>query len=184
MHVQGFVDPHVHFLQAGLFLSSTQLRGAASKRAFQDAVAAHVAQLQALEQQQQQQEHEGGGKGPLLWVQGGGWDEGLWAGHALPDASWLDEVTGPDRPALLSRMDSHMAVANSAALRLAGLLPPAGAAAAAAAAAPLEVEGGVVDVDARGVPTGVLRENAIGLVARHIPPPDGKQLLAALQVGV
>lgn len=98
------------------------------------------------------------------------WDEGKWGGQ-LPTKEWIDEITGPDRPALLSRMDSHMAVANSAALSLAGIT-----------ADTPDPEGGIIDKDAQGNPTGGLRENAIRLVAQHIPVATTEDLNRALQV--
>jgi hypothetical protein len=113
------------FLQAGLFLSNVNLRGAPSIEEVQSRVAAYVAVLQQQEERQKEwllaQGHAlVAGEMPLLWVTGGQWMEGSWGG-ALPHKSWLDAVTGPYRPALLSRMDSHAAIANSAALALGGL---------------------------------------------------------------
>jgi predicted amidohydrolase YtcJ len=79
------------------------------------------------------------------WLRGYGWRSGDWAGAKEPTAADLDAVTGA-RPAALIAKDYHSLWLNSAALALAG--------------GDLEVEGGVVERDAAGAPTGVLREEA------------------------
>ena len=92
------------------------------------------------------------------WITGGDWDHENWGG-ALPDREWIDSLT-PDHPVWVSRLDGHMSLANSRALALAGVteLQP-------------DVEGGtVVRDDARL--TGVLKDNAMYLVDRFVPPPD------------
>lgn len=164
--LQGFIDPHTHFLQAGLFLFNCDVRGVTSPEHFTQVAATFVAKLEQQEQQQDQQQQ---GEESAAWLLGGQWDENSWGG-ALPHRSWLDAATGPNRPSLLSRMDSHMVVVNSRALQLAGITrdtpdPP----------------GGIIDRDAAGEPTGILREAAIGLVGSLVPPPTTTQLMAALQ---
>ena len=74
--------------------------------------------------------------------------------------SWIDSVTS-DHPVWINRLDGHMALANSAALRLAGV-----------DARTPDVEGGTIVRDATGAPTGVLKDNAMGLVDAVVPPPD------------
>jgi predicted amidohydrolase YtcJ len=93
------------------------------------------------------------------WLTGGNWDHTLWADKVLPTRQDLDKVTG-DHPTFLDRIDGHIAIANSAALAAAGITgktqPP---------------QGGAIDHDASGEPTGILRESAQGLVYKVIPPP-------------
>jgi predicted amidohydrolase YtcJ len=93
------------------------------------------------------------------WLTGGNWDHTLWADKVLPTRQDLDNVTG-DHPTFLDRIDGHIAIANSAALAAAGITgktqPP---------------QGGAIDHDASGEPTGILRESAQGLVYKVIPPP-------------
>jgi predicted amidohydrolase YtcJ len=93
------------------------------------------------------------------WLTGGNWDHTLWASKELPTRQQLDRVTG-DHPAFLNRIDRHIAVVNTAALKAAGVTektqPP---------------QGGAIDLDAQGEPTGILRESAQGLVEKVIPPP-------------
>jgi predicted amidohydrolase YtcJ len=94
------------------------------------------------------------------WLTGGNWDHTLWEQKILPTRQDLDKVTA-DHPAFLSRIDGHIAIANSAALAAAGItgktVPP---------------QGGAIDLDASGNPTGILREAAQGLIYKVIPPPS------------
>jgi predicted amidohydrolase YtcJ len=109
--------------------------------------------------------------GPGEWVLGGRWSTDSWADPTQPTRNWVDDVTG-DRPLYLSRMDGHSALANSAALRLAGIDK----------AGPDNPEGGVIERHAQtGEPTGILRESAMDLVAQHIPPTTLQQKVAALE---
>ena len=95
---------------------------------------------------------------PGEWVEGAGWDEGKLAERRYVTAADLDAVA-PDNPVWLEHTTGHYGVANSAALRLAGVEretkdPPAG----------------TIDRDARGNPTGVLKESAVQLVTAKVPP--------------
>lgn len=94
------------------------------------------------------------------WLTGGNWDHTLWAKKVLPTRQDLDKVTG-EHPAFLGRIDGHIAVANSAALAAAGIT-----------ASTKPPQGGAIDLDAQGQPTGILRESAQGLVEKVIPPPS------------
>jgi predicted amidohydrolase YtcJ len=93
------------------------------------------------------------------WITGGRWDHTLWKDKVLPTRQELDKVTA-GHPAFLSRVDGHIAIANSAALAAAGItgktVPP---------------QGGAIDLDAKGEPTGILRESAMEMVGKVIPPP-------------
>src|SRR5579863_4929707 len=97
------------------------------------------------------------------WITGGRWDHTLWANKALPTRQDLDKVTD-GHPAFLVRVDGHIAIANSAALAAAGItgktVPP---------------QGGAIDLDANGEPTGILRESAKELVHKVIPPPTAEE---------
>jgi predicted amidohydrolase YtcJ len=94
------------------------------------------------------------------WLTGGNWDHTLWPQKTLPTRHDLDKVTG-SHPAFLDRIDGHIAIANTAALKAAGItaktVPP---------------QGGSIDLDASGEPTGILRERARELVQKVIPPPS------------
>lgn len=140
MAVPGFIDSHVHFVEGGAMLASVQLHDARSKADFVAAVAAYARTVP---------------RG--AWILGGRWDHTLWGGE-LPDRSWIDAVT-PDNPVWVERVDGHMALANGAALRAAGVTRDT-----------KDVAGGTIARDARGEPTGILKDNALGLVDRAVPP--------------
>lgn len=107
-----------------------------------------------------------GKAGPGEWVYGGQWDAAALGG--VPDRSLLDAVVD-DRPVLLHDTSGHSALANSNALELAGITRDTP-----------DPEGGIIERDGNGEPTGVLRESAIGLVRIHQPPPAQATLHQAL----
>jgi len=96
------------------------------------------------------------GKG--VWIQGRGWDEGKLAERRVMTAKDLDAAS-PDNPVVLTQTTGHYVVANSMALRLAGLTKDT-----------RDPFGGTIDRNPDGTPTGLLRENAAGLVRRLVPP--------------
>ena len=100
------------------------------------------------------------------WVQGRGWDQNDWEIKEFPDSKELDKLF-PDRPVILTRIDGHAVLVNGEALRRAGIT------------AETKVEGGeVILVD--GEPTGILIDNAIGLVREVVPENDPELQKAAL----
>ena len=101
------------------------------------------------------------------WIQGRGWDQNDWPRQSFPDKDTLDALF-PNVPVLLTRVDGHAALANQKALNLAGVTVGS------------RVEGGKVEIK-NGRLTGVLIDNAVGLVSRVIPPPNRAQQVAALQ---
>uniref|UniRef100_A0ACD5XKP2 Uncharacterized protein n=1 Tax=Avena sativa TaxID=4498 RepID=A0ACD5XKP2_AVESA len=98
----GFIDSHVHLIDGGLQLARVPLRGVRSKDVFISRVKEAVRD-----------------KHPGQWIRGGGWNNDFWGGD-FPTAAWLDEIS-PDNPVWLSRMDGHMGVANSLAMKIAGI---------------------------------------------------------------
>src|SRR6202167_657120 len=106
------------------------------------------------------------------WLTGGDWDHTLWASKTLPTRQDLDKVTR-DHPTFLDRIDGHIAIANSAALAAAGItgktVPP---------------QGGAIDLDANGEPTGILRETAQDLIDKIIPPPSHDERLRGDQLAI
>lgn len=106
------------------------------------------------------------------WLTGGNWDHTLWASKALPTRQDLDKVTG-DHPAFLDRIDGHIALVNSAALKAAGITGKTTA-----------PQGGAIDLDAKGEPTGILRETAQGLVEKVIPPPTPEERRHGLELAI
>jgi len=137
----GFNDAHVHFLTGGFSLSNIDLRETHSP----EEMARHLAEYaRALP------------KG--RWIIGGDWDHEKWPGTPLPTREMIDAAT-PDHPVFVNRLDGHMALANSLALKLAGITK--------GTADP--VGGLIVRNDKTGEPTGVLKDAAEGLVERVIP---------------
>jgi predicted amidohydrolase YtcJ len=152
MVTPGFMDGHLHFLDGGFQLASVDLRPANTKAEFIERVAAFTTERK-----------------PGEWIVGGDWDHERWPGTPLPRREWIDSVT-PDNPVLLYRLDGHMALANSAALRLGKVTK-----------ATEDIPGGVIVRDLRtGEPTGVLKDEAMGPVQRAIPEPTEAQRDAAL----
>lgn len=148
--VPGFIDTHVHFIDAGSDLSSVQLRDAKTKEEFVERIRAFAATVPAG-----------------TWITGGNWDHSLWGGE-LPDRSWIDAAT-PGTPVWINRLDGHMALANSAALEAAGVTRET-----------KDVEGGEIVRRANGEPTGLLKDNAMGLVDRAMPDPSDEMRDRAL----
>jgi predicted amidohydrolase YtcJ len=144
MVVPGFIDAHVHFVDGGFRLSSVQLRDAKTPAEFIARIKAFAASAPAG-----------------AWITGGDWDHELWGGE-LPHRAWIDSVT-PNNPVWVNRLDGHMALANSAALR-----------AAKVTRASRDVAGGTVVRDASGEPTGVLKDNAMDAVYAVIPNPPAE----------
>ena len=100
--VPGFIDTHVHFVDGGFRLASVQLRDAKTREEFVRRIGAFAATVPAG-----------------TWIEGGDWDHSLWGGE-LPARDWIDAVT-PNHPVWINRLDGHMALANSAALKAAGV---------------------------------------------------------------
>ena len=140
--VPGFIDAHVHFLEGGFRLASVQLRDAATRDEFVSRIRAFAATVPAG-----------------TWITGGDWDHTLWGGE-LPRRDWIDAAT-PEHPVWINRLDGHMSLANSAALKAAGVTP-----------ATKDVAGGEIVRAANGDPTGLLKDNAMALVDRVAPPPS------------
>lgn len=135
----GFNDAHVHFRSGGEQLDSVDLKDSASQEEFRDRIAKRALRY------------------PNEWMTGGDWDDQHWTPAKLPTKELIDPVT-PKTPVFVSRYDGHMALANSVALKLAGVTK--------ATKAP---PGGEIVRDANGEPTGVLKDAAMSLVDDKIP---------------
>jgi predicted amidohydrolase YtcJ len=150
MILPGFIDSHVHFLTGGMKLAGVQLRDTASPADLVRRVGAFA-------------DRAGAGR----WITGGDWDHERWGGE-LPRSSWIDAVTAAN-PVFLTRLDLHMGLANAFALREAGIT-----------ADTPDPPGGTIVRDDRGEPTGILKDKAIDLLTRVIPPATPAQLDDAL----
>jgi len=136
----GLIDTHVHFSEVDA-LYSVELSEAASIADVLTRVGDQVARTR-----------------PGEWVRGRGWDEGKLAERRYITAADLDKVA-PNNPVWLMHTTGHYGVANSYALKLSEVT--------AATTAP---PAGTIDRDAQGNPTGVLKESAMALVSRNVPP--------------
>jgi len=146
MLVPGMIDTHVHFVTGGSGLASVQLRDAATPEEFVSRIGTFAETLE-----------------PGEWILNGNWDHENWGGE-LPRRDWIDAVT-PNNPVWINRLDGHMALANSLALENAGV----------DADSP-DIEGGEIVRDESGSPTGVLKDNAMGLVDTAVPEPGEAQV--------
>src|SRR5262245_42433456 len=135
----GFNDSHVHFVDGGTQLDNVDLRDAESPQEFARRIGARAKTK------------------PGEWILGGDWDDQRWTPPDLPTRTLIDDLTG-GTPVFVSRYDGHMALANAAALGRAGITERTP-----------DPAGGVIVRDARGNPTGVLKDSAMNLVTRVIP---------------
>jgi predicted amidohydrolase YtcJ len=146
----GFVDAHVHPVQAGLERMRCDLSAGGTATEYVDLVARYAAT------------HP-----DRAWICGGGWAMAAFPGGA-PTADLLDAVV-PDRPVFLPNRDHHSAWVNSRALELAGI-----------DARTPDPSDGRIERDADGRPTGTLHEGAMHLVGDLRPPDTPAEMLAAL----
>jgi predicted amidohydrolase YtcJ len=152
----GFIDSHTHFLKGGFALSSIQLRDVTSREQFVQRVEAKARELEKGE-----------------WILEGNWDHEQWNPVELPRKEWIDAVS-PQNPVCVSRYDLHIVLANSLALKIAGITGQT-----------KSPEGGEVQKDPKtGEPTGILRDAAVDLVMRHIPEPSLKTRMRAAEAAL
>jgi hypothetical protein len=151
----GFNDAHVHLGSGGFEKLNVDLVGSKSLDDMKQRIAARVKTA-----------------GTGEWIVGRGWDHTLWAEQKTPTRADMDSVTD-NHPAIFNRVDGHIAIANSAALKVAGIT----------AQSP-DPHGGKIDRDEKGEPTGILRETAMGLVATKIPPPTMAQRRKATELAL
>ncbi|MGA9391277.1 MAG: amidohydrolase family protein [Candidatus Sulfotelmatobacter sp.] len=151
----GFNDAHLHLAAAGLQKLQVNLIGVKTLDEFRQRVLAKIQTAQ-----------------PGEWILGGGWDETLWPGKALPSRRDLDEISN-GHPVFLDRVDGHLAVANTHALELAGIT-----------AASKNPQGGLIDRDENGQPTGILRDTAQGAIRAVIPDPTREMRRRGIEVAL
>lgn len=152
----GFIDSHVHFVDGSFQLLQIDLKLTPNESEFVRLI---------------------GEKAKTLphgrWIQGGDWDEEAWPDAKLPTRGMIDPVT-PDNPVFISRYDGHAALANSIALKLAGVTRDTP-----------DPVGGVIVKDPRtGEPTGVLKDAAESLVDRVVPNPTEDEFAEAVKTGL
>jgi predicted amidohydrolase YtcJ len=146
----GFIDNHVHFTDGGFYLLGIDLRPAKSTAEFKKILKDYT------------EKHRG------KWITGGNWDHEAWEVNDLPTKEMIDEFSG-DTPIFVDRFDGHMGLANSYALNLAGITKDTES-----------PEGGLIVKDPEtGKPTGILKDNAMSLMYKVIPPPSADEVYEA-----
>lgn len=153
--VPGLIDAHAHLLSLGRSLQSLDVRGTTSFEAVIERVAERVAKTPTGQ-----------------WITGRGWDQNDWAETRFPHHAALSAIS-TKHPVLLSRVDGHAVLVNGAALKAAGIDRDTP-----------DPEGGRIERDEAGEPTGVLIDNAIDLVSKVIPEASREQLREAIGLGI
>ncbi len=154
--VPGFHDCHVHLLGGGRRLSQVSLKDAPDEAEFGRRLTEYSAKLPRDR-----------------WMLGGGWDHDRALNGVLPTAELIDKYVS-NRPVFLNRYDGHMAIVNSVVLKLAGIT-----------AATKDPPGGVIYRKAgTQEPTGLLRDNAMGLVSSIVPEISADEILESVQAGL
>jgi len=148
----GFNDAHVHFMDGGAQLDNVELNDATSKQEFVRRIGERAAKT---------------AKGK--WLVGGDWDETKWSPAELPTKELIDAAT-PETPVAVDRYDGHMVLANSLALKLAGIT-----------AQTPDPAGGVIVRDQQGNPTGALKDAAQDLLFKAVPPPSHAERRHAIE---
>jgi len=148
----GFNDAHVHFVSGGRQLDSIQLNDATSSQEFARRIGERAKVTPKGE-----------------WIVGGNWDETKWSPSNMPTKELIDALT-PDTPVFVSRYDGHMGLANSLALRLAGIT-----------AKTPDPPGGAIVRDAQGNPTGALKDAATDYIEKVIPELSHEQRVKAVK---
>lgn len=156
MAMPGFIDDHVHFMDGSFQLLEVDLKHTRSEAEFVKLIADKAKALP-----------------PGRWMLGGNWDEEAWPDAKLPTRWLIDRVT-PRTPVFISRYDGHAGLANSLALKLAGV-----------SQGTTSPAGGIIVHDPQTrEPTGVFKDNAQDLVERVIPAPSEAEVKEALQAGL
>jgi len=151
----GFNDAHMHLASAGFEKMNVNLVGVKTLDEFRERIRARVEKA-----------------APGEWIVGEGWDETIWPAKVVPTRWDLDEVT-EGHPAYMDRVDGHIGVANTRALQLASIT-----------VASRDPEGGKIDRDENGTPTGILREGARDAVKNVIPKPTHEQRRHAVETAL
>lgn len=151
----GFIDNHTHFISGGMYLNGINLRNVKSSEEFTAVIREYVKGKEGR------------------WITGGNWDHEMWDNKKYPNKSMIDPFT-PNTPVLVDRLDGHSALANSYALKLAGITRDTP-----------NPDGGVIEKDpVTGEPTGILKDKAITMMMKNLPDPSDAEYEEALQTAL
>jgi predicted amidohydrolase YtcJ len=151
----GFNDAHMHLTNAGFKRLTVDLTGTRSLEEFRERIRKRVETA-----------------APMEWITGSGWDETLWPVKELPSRWDIDEIT-TDHPVYMERIDGHVAVANTLALKLSRVT-----------LASKDPDGGEIGRDSTGQPDGILRETAKEMVKAVIPQPTPEKRRQAIEAAL
>jgi len=154
--VPGFIDNHTHFLDGGFQLRSVDLRPALNEKDFAERLRQRAETLAAGQ-----------------WITGGDWDHEAWPGAKLPTKELIDPVASKN-PVFVNRLDGHMSLANSLALRLAGITK----------STPNPDGGMIVRDPETSEPTGILKDSAQALVSGLIPAATAQEEDEAVRAAI
>lgn len=153
----GFNDAHTHLASAGMAKLTVNFEGAKSLAEFQQRIRAALKNYK-----------------PGEWITGSGWDHTLWPEKRFPTRFDLDAVS-KDHPMIFGRVDGHVAVANSLALKLSGVTKDT----------PDPSAGHIVRDPQTGEPNGMLEEDAaMSLVYRRVPPVSHERRRRAIELAL
>jgi len=151
----GFIDSHAHVVMGGQFLLNVDLTQVKSKEEFCDKIRSFSKTIPKDK-----------------WIIGGNWNHQNWKKVELPHKSMIDPITY-DNPVFISRMDYHVALANSIVLKLAGIDRNT-----------RDPIGGEIVKDKNGEPTGILKDKAMDLVYKIIPEPSESEFDEAIDIAM
>jgi len=151
----GFNDAHLHLASGGFEKLNVDLVGTKSLVEMQQRISDRVKTTSAGE-----------------WIRGRGWDHTKWESQVLPTREDLDRVT-EGHPAIFTRVDGHICVVNTAALGAADINKDTA-----------DPQGGRIDRDERGEPTGILREGARDAVDKIIPRVNAAERRKAIELAL
>lgn len=151
----GFIDDHAHFTAGGFYLLGLNLSKAKSIKEFEDILRKYISTRKGR------------------WITGGRWDHEKWKTKEIPTKEMIDSFS-KETPVFISRYDGHMGLANSLALKLAGITKDTES-----------PEGGLIVKDKKtGEPTGILKDNAMDLVENVIPPKSEFEYIEATEAAL
>jgi predicted amidohydrolase YtcJ len=153
----GFNDAHTHLASAGVAKLTVNFNGAKSLSEFQQRIRDSLKNYKSGE-----------------WITGSGWDHTLWPEKRFPTRGDLDAVS-QDHPMIFWRVDGHVAVVNSLALKIAGITKQT----------PDPPGSHIVHDPQTGEPNGMLEEDAaMSLVAKRVPPPSHEFRKRAIELAL
>ena len=151
----GFIDDHAHFTGGGFYLLGLDLSKTNSVKDFKEILKDYISTRKGR------------------WITGGRWDHEKWDVKEIPTKEMIDSFS-KETPIFISRYDGHMGLANSIALKLAGITKDT-----------KSPEGGLIVKDkVTGEPTGILKDNAMDLISQIIPEPSKQEYIEAVETAL